>query len=194
MKLSNQELIDDLAERTIANVVAAEELKNSSIQALNQKSSPVSWSALECIEHLNRYGDFYLKELKKQFLTSGQVPANTLFKSGLIGNYFANSLQAKENLNKMKTFQDMNPKGSELTISVIDKFVAQQKEMLEILERCLTINLKKAKTSISISSVIKLRMGDTLRVVIYHNERHIVQANKAVAAGGKAVVSKGVES
>ncbi|MFT5821788.1 MAG: hypothetical protein ACI8ZM_003044 [Crocinitomix sp.] len=180
MKVSNQELIDDLVERTIANVLVAEELKNLTIEKLNQKSSSESWSALECIEHLNRYGDFYLKEIKKQFLTSGQVPATTIFKSGLLGNYFAKSLQPKEKLNKMKTFKDMNPNGSDLAIEVIDTFIGQQKEMLEILDRSLTINLKKVKTSVSISSVIKLRLGDTLRVVIYHNQRHLVQAKKAV--------------
>ncbi|NOQ71301.1 MAG: DinB family protein [Crocinitomix sp.] len=180
MKLTNQELIDDLAERTIANVMAAEELKNLPIEILNQKSSSESWSALECIEHLNRYGDFYLKEIKKQFLTAAQVPATTEFKSGLIGNYFAKSLQAKEKLNKMKTVKNMNPNGSDLTIGVIDTFIAQQKEMLEILDRSLTISLKKNKTSISISSVLKLRLGDTLRIVIYHNQRHLAQAKKAV--------------
>ena len=180
MKLTNQELIDDLAERTIANVTAAEELKRLPIEKLNQKSSNESWSALECFEHLNRYGDFYLQEIKKQFLTAAQVPASTEFKSGLIGNYFAKSLQAKEKVNKMKTFQNMNPNGSALAIDVIDTFIAQQKEMLEILDRSLTISLRKNKTAISISSVIKLRLGDTLRVVIYHNQRHIEQAKKAV--------------
>lgn len=39
-------------------------------------------------------------------------------------------------------------------------------------------DLGKIKTSISISKWIKLKLGDTFRVIIYHNERHIVQANK----------------
>jgi hypothetical protein len=35
------------------------------------------------------------------------------------------------------------------------------------------------KTSISISSFIKLRLGDTLRLVVYHNWRHLIQAKNA---------------
>jgi hypothetical protein len=181
MKLTNQELIDDIVQRTIANVLEAEKLQTLSVEDLNKKPSADSWSALECIEHLNRYGEFYLPEIKKQFLTSPQVDPTTIFKSGVIGNYFAKSLMPKENLNKMKTFKDMNPNGSELEIDVLDTFIAQQKEMLEILDRSLTLHLKKTKTAVSISSVIKLRLGDTLRVVIYHNDRHMAQANKAVA-------------
>tara|TARA_B110000046_G_C12978413_1_gene392211 strand:+ start:867 stop:1439 length:573 start_codon:yes stop_codon:yes gene_type:complete len=181
MKLTNQELIDDLVQRTIANVLAAEKLQTLSVEELNKKPLTDSWSALECIEHLNHYGQFYLPEIKKQFLTSPQVEPSTIFKSGMIGNYFAKSLLPKEDLNKMKTFKNINPSGSELEIAVLDTFIAQQKEMLEILDRSLTLNLKKTKTAVSISSVIKLRLGDTLRVVIYHNGRHMVQANKAVA-------------
>ncbi|MEO9077333.1 MAG: DinB family protein, partial [Gelidibacter sp.] len=33
-------------------------------------------------------------------------------------------------------------------------------------------------TAISISNLIKLKVGDTFRVVVYHNERHLVQANR----------------
>ena len=41
-----------------------------------------------------------------------------------------------------------------------------------------SLDLNKIKTAISISKWIKLKLGDTFRVVVYHNERHIKQANK----------------
>ena len=40
------------------------------------------------------------------------------------------------------------------------------------------IDLNKTKTAISISKLIKLKIGDTFRVVVYHNERHLIQAEK----------------
>lgn len=180
MKLTNKELIEDLKARTNANIAIAEELKKLSIEKLNQKTSAESWSALECIEHLNRYGDYYLPEINKQLKTANTVSPSTIFKSGVLGNYFAKLLQPKEKLNKMKTFKEMNASGSVLSIETIHKFIAQQLEMLEILEHSLTVNLKKTKTGVSISKVIKLRLGDTFRVVIYHNQRHLIQAQKAV--------------
>lgn len=180
MEMTNQELIADLTNRTNKNIKAVQALKALPVDTLNQKADPKSWSALESIEHLNRYGNFYLPEIQKTFLTAAQVPVTTVFKSGLIGNYFAKSMRPKEKLNKMKTFPDMNPNGSNLSADVLDTFIEQQYQMLELLTRSETIHLKKNKTSISISTILKLRLGDTFRVVIYHNERHIIQAQRAV--------------
>ena len=100
------------------------------------------------------------------------------FKSGFLGNYFAKSMLPKEKLNKMKTFKDKNPIGSKLDKSTIDNFILQQEQILNLLEKAREVDLNKTKTAISISKWIKLKMGDTFRVVIYHNERHLVQANK----------------
>lgn len=86
----------------------------------------------------------------------------------------------KEKLNKMKTIKSMNPVGSNLDKSVLDKFINQQKTLLELLKQAKKVNLTKTKTGISISKWIKLRLGDTFRVVIYHNLRHMIQAEKVV--------------
>jgi hypothetical protein len=52
--------------------------------------------------------------------------------------------------------------------------------MLELLEAARTVDLTRTKTGISITNLIKLRLGDTLRVVVYHNWRHIEQAQRAI--------------
>ncbi|MFM7022373.1 MAG: hypothetical protein ACKOXB_05295 [Flavobacteriales bacterium] len=56
----------------------------------------------------------------------------------------------------------------------------QQKQTLELLEAAGKVDLKKVKTSVSISKFIRLRLGDTFRFVIYHNQRHIAQAQKVL--------------
>lgn len=80
----------------------------------------------------------------------------------------------------MNTFKEMNPFEKNLDQSVIDKFIKQQKELLDLLKLAESKNLTKIRTRISISKWIKLRLGDTFRVVIYHNFRHIKQAEKAI--------------
>ena len=189
MKISNQELISDLIRRTEEVLLDAEELNQLSPEALNWKSKPERWSILECIEHLNRYGDFYLPEIDRRLLNARSVAAGAVFSSGILGNYFAKSMLPREQLNKMNTFQSMNPSGSDLDRSVLVKFLKQQQRMIELLRRARQVDLTRTKTSISISNWIKLRLGDTFRVVIYHNQRHIVQAQKA-REQQKTVVSK----
>lgn len=172
--MRSEELICDLIERTRGILNQLEQLSEQTTEELNWKPAPDSWSALECMEHLVRYGKFYLPEIRSRIAESNHAPRE-LFKTGLLGDYFAKSLAPKEKLNKMKTFQYMNPNGSKLDHSVLYTLIAQQKEMLDLLDLARGVDLTKTKTSISISKLIKLRLGDTFRVVIYHEQRHMVQ-------------------
>ena len=179
MTIISEKLIQDLIERTRININQAEKFSLLSTEKLNFRAQKESWSILECFEHLNLYGDFYIPEIKKRIENSKTQPKEN-FKSGLLGNYFAESMLPKEKLNKMKTFKDKNPIGSKLDKSTIKRFISQQEKILNLLDQSREIDLNKTKTAISISKLIKLKIGDTFRVVIYHNERHLVQANKMV--------------
>ncbi|HLU87105.1 MAG TPA: DinB family protein [Taishania sp.] len=179
MKLKNAQLIDELIEITNQNIQQVQAFKELVDSQLNYKINPSSWSILECIEHLNFYGDFYLPEIDKQIKRS-KHRHGTEYKPGWLGNYFANSMKPKEKLNKMKTFKEMNPINSKLTTATLDKFLEQQQKLLVLLEESRKIHLGKTKTAISISKMIQLKLGDTLRFFTYHNERHIVQAQKVL--------------
>jgi hypothetical protein len=181
MQITNTQLIDELLRLIETTTVSAKQFKKLSSAQLNYKKSPESWSILECIEHLNLYGDFYLPEIQKQVLKAEKVPANSTVKSGLLGNYFANSMKIKNGkVNKMKTFKDKNPINSQLSVTTIDRFLKQQQLLASLLMQSKTIDLTKTKTAISISSLIKLRLGDTLRFLVYHIERHIQQAERVL--------------
>ena len=180
MKTTSEQLIEDLIERIRQHLNATEKFKMLSDSYLNKRPAPESWSVLECIEHLNLYGDFYLPEIGKRIRNS-RYPAEHNFKSGWLGNYFANSMLPKEKLNKMKTFKDKNPIGSRLDRKTLDRFTNQQHQMLKLLEQARNISLNRTRTAISISNLIRLKLGDTFRFVVYHNQRHIVQAEKAVS-------------
>ncbi|WP_339713694.1 DinB family protein [uncultured Kriegella sp.] len=179
MKVASKELLADLIERTENCMTEAENLYTKSKEELNYKSSPHTWSILECIEHLNRYGDFYLPEIANRMAKSSALPAVNFY-AGLLGDYFAKSMLPKEKPNKMKTFKDKNPNGLSLNKTSIERFLSQQKTLLELLHRAKGVNLNKTKTAISISKFIKLRLGDTFRVVVYHNQRHLVQVNNVL--------------
>jgi hypothetical protein len=177
MKIKSEKLLLDLAERTHQNIKRAELLKDKTDEALNLKKSVESWSVLECLEHLNLYGNFYLPEIDLRIDVT-PLQNELFFKSGLIGNYFAQSMLPKPKLNKMKTFKNMNPLNSKLDRIVIDVFIRQQHQILYLLKRAEEVSLNKTKISISISRFIKLKLGDTFRFLIYHNQRHLDQAER----------------
>ncbi len=177
--MKSDELIHDLIKITKVNMNEVQTFKTLSEQELNHRKTNNSWSILECIEHLNRYGDFYIPEIKKSMLNS-KHPKSATFKSGFLGNYFANTIKPKEKLNKMKTPKSMNPINSSLDKSVLDRFIYQQEQLLEHLNEANNINLTKLKTPTSLSKWINLRLGDTLRFVIFHNQRHVQQAKRVL--------------
>ncbi|WP_353102670.1 DinB family protein [Myroides odoratus] len=142
---------------------------------LYTRPQPASWSVLECIEHLNRYGYFYIPEITIRISTSKYTTPSPIFKSGFLGNHFAKSMLPKAKLNKMKTFKSMNPSTSHVDREVLTVFIQQQDSLIALLEQAKNINLNQTKTSISISKWIKLKLGDTLKVVVFHNLRHLVQ-------------------
>lgn len=175
MRISTLKLISELKNITQENIQFGETLLDKNESELNFRRSKESWSILECLEHLNRYGNFYIPEIDNR-ISKSKFPPKTEFSSGLLGNYFAKSMLPKEKLNKMKTFKIMNPIHSKLDKNVVTEFINQQNQLLDLMEKSDQINLEKTKTSISISKLIKLKLGDTFRFVIYHNLRHINQA------------------
>ncbi|WP_326983087.1 DinB family protein [Chryseobacterium sp. MYb264] len=179
MKISSSQLLSELKSITSDNIVFVEELLPRSEGDLNYRISDDSWSIMECIEHLNRYGNFYIPEINQRILLSRSI-SDSVFISGLLGNYFAKSMYPKIKVNKMKTFKNMNPIHSRLNKDVLTEFIKQQNHLFKLLDHAQNVSLNKIKTSISISTLIKLRLGDTFRFVIYHNLRHIEQAKRVL--------------
>ncbi len=181
--MTRTELIEDLKSRTEGVISEIPTFKSMGIEELNRRNSPESWTILECLEHLNLYGDFYLPEIEGR-INAAQTSNNETFISGWLGNYFAVSMLPGEKgkLNKMKTFGSMNPINKPLGLNTLERFEKQQRHLLVLLDKALQVDLGKVKTGISISKWIKLKLGDTLRVVIYHNQRHVIQAVKVQRA------------
>ncbi len=186
MKIKSEQLIKELLELTRENIHYAESLKVKSTDELNWREKEGSWSILECLEHLNLYGDFYNPEIKN-VLQESNIKTVLYFKSGLLGNYFAESMLPKKGFKKIKTFKDKNPLGSNLNRKVIQRFIDQQVQLIELLKKASGVNLNKVKTAISITKFLKLKLGDTFRVVINHNIRHLEQVKNIPNAKVNAV-------
>jgi hypothetical protein len=168
------ETITKQVESTIIEVEKLKELDNSK---LTWRESDHAWNILECLEHLNLYGHFYLPQMGLKIQESNSV-SETDFRPGILGNYFSKSMLPKTKLNKMKTFKDKNPINTTLDTGVIDLFLSQQRQLLQIIHQAQKVSLNKVKINTSISPLIKLKLGDTLQFYINHILRHLVQIDR----------------
>ncbi|MFK7925633.1 MAG: DinB family protein [Bacteroidia bacterium] len=189
MSLTNKELIHELNQKVEDCIIRVNRLLTYEIEALNWREDNASWNVLECIEHLNLYGDFYLPEIEKRISASKRkvVGEQHRFKYSRWGNFFVNAVAPKEEgkINKMNAFKNLNPHFDKLEKNTLDKFLKQQERLLQLLEQAKDLDLNKIKTNSTIKFV-RLRLGDTLRAEIYHNQRHINQAYKVIGNLGKA--------
>jgi len=175
--MQSEILIQSLIEQSRQIINQVEKLKVNDLQFLSWKENPNSWSILECLEHLNLYSEFYSPQME-HLIKNSKTKNEIEFKSGLLGNYFAKSMLPKEKLNKMKTFKDKNPLNTNLDKTVIDKFINHQIKFVDLLSQSRNVSLNKVKVETSISSFIKLKLGDTFQFIINHNIRHLKQIER----------------
>lgn len=182
MKMPSHTLLDTLLAQTQRATQTARTFTLLDEAALNFRPAPQAWSILECLEHLNRYGDFYLVEIERCLLQAKQTPNPPPYQSGWMGNYFAHMMQVKEGkMTKMKTLPDKNPLHEVLSVTVLDKFLKQQESLVKLLHMAKEVDLNRNRTAISITRFITFRLGDTFRFFINHIERHVWQASQVAA-------------
>lgn len=174
MKLNSEHLLNELIQHTEENIQFVETLQSLSDEKLNQRKAPNSWSILECLQHLNLYADFYHPEIENQTERNSNSFTSE-FQPGFLGNYFVQSMLPKPKLKTMKTPKSMNPIFTNLDCLVLTTFIENQKQLLYLLEVSKTKNLTKIKTRISIAPLLKIRLGDSLRFIVFHNVRHVKQ-------------------
>lgn len=174
MKTNSKNLLADLLAIIKTNIQAAENFNKLPDDVLNRKPAPNAWSILECLEHLNLYSAFYLPEIEKHLRNPGYPKAT--FKSGLWGSYLVKMVIPKEGGKKMTTFKSMNPAGSKLNRNVVRVFMESQQDLEGYIEMAKTADLNRAGIAVTFTRLIKLKLGDALRFMAYHNQRHVQQA------------------
>lgn len=148
---------------------------------LNWKQSPQSWSILECIEHLNFYCRYYNPRLRKamDLALAKNVPVAP-HQPGWLGQKFI-SMMHPDNNKKQTTFKRMNPSGSSLDKSVLEKFLAYQSDLDAIVGDAASVDLNSTFVPVEFLRLLKMNAGDALMFVVVHEQRHIRQAKNVLA-------------
>jgi DinB superfamily len=183
-------LIDDLLNETEIILKKAIEWQLIPHGKFALKPSPESWSANECLQHLNSYGRYYLPAIEKSIAQVKNSNPTDEFSSGWLGNYFTKlMLPTKEGKlsKKMKSPKDHTPKTIIESHIVITEFIDQQEKLLQLLTLAKKIDLNKSKVGISIAPFIKLKLGDVFMFLMAHIVRHTQQAERALGKKSEVI-------
>jgi len=176
------ELLEQLQADVRQLILTANYLQTTDPGLLLQEPAPGKWSVIQVLEHLNSYGRYYLLAIERSL--EKDKPAIEVFKPGWLGNYFTKWMKPGENgviVNKMQSPKDHRPSKYLDILPVLTTFLEQQYYLLELLELAKSKNISIIRTPVSISRFIRLKVGDTFRFLIAHEQRHFVQIDNTLA-------------
>ena len=177
------EMLDSLQNDVRQLILEGNYLKSIDPAILLQEPAPGKWSVIQVLEHLNSYGRYYLLAIERSM--NKNTEKVEYFKPGWIGGYFTKLMKPGKNgqiSNKMKSPKDHRPTKYPDAFPVLNTFLEQQQYLLDMLELAKSKNIGAIRTPISISRFIKLKLGDTFRFFIAHEQRHFVQINNALVS------------
>lgn len=159
-------------------ILVRTKLYPTSEEKLNHKSSPETWSVLECLAHLNSYSAHYLPSFEKaiQDAESKGFKPEKEFYSTWLGRFSIQSVLPENIHKKMKAVKKHNHLNSQLSKNEIKQFEENLNRLSVILEKSNRISLNKTKVRIEVMPIFKLRLGDIFQFMVYHQSRHLVQA------------------
>ncbi|MGZ8557401.1 MAG: DinB family protein [Chitinophagaceae bacterium] len=184
------ELLEQLQADTRQLILQGNYLKTTDPRLLLQVPAPGKWSVIQVLEHLNSYGHYYLLAIERS-LTKDK-PAIEFFKPGWLGNYITKLMKPEQNgtiAHKMQSPKDHRPSSHPDAFPVLNTFLEQQHYLLDLLELAKSKNISSIRTPVSISKIVKLKVGDVFRFFVAHEQRHFVQIEN-VLAGLKGITNK----
>jgi hypothetical protein len=151
-------------------------------EQLNSRAIPGKWSIAEIFEHLNITHGLYLRAINN-VMADAPINNKDKFNSGWMGNLFYNIIMPRPDgtVFKLKAPKKLHSKTVQLNgREVLGKFLQQIDEFDHILELSAYVDLQKVKIPLSFTNLVKLRLGDILRFIAAHSERHLLQAQRVM--------------
>jgi hypothetical protein len=156
-------------------------------EQLNWRESNEKWSIAECLLHLNYVSEYYFPATLKAIDNnkSKKKSAIPTFQRGWLGHRIVGSVRLGTNnkINKpVQAPQKYNPqKHSSSKIDgheIIKQFLEHQNSLLQMLQDSKRLNIQNIRVPIALGGLIRIQLGDMLKILVYHTERHVVQAQR----------------
>ncbi len=158
-------------------IAAAKQLLGKDDQELNWKASASSWSAFECIQHLNLYAAYYLPALEQAINKARSNPQENI-KLHFMGRKSIEAVSL-DTYKAQKTLKRMNPLSSQLSKDCVKAFLMHQEQLCKLIEQSAAMDINQKLVPIEFLKFFKLSIAETLIFTIEHQRRHLLQAEKA---------------
>ena len=178
MTYDTNELLDRLQQRVTENVALLDQLATLPEEKLHLRPRPKAWTALEALAHINKFDRAYQRQVEHSLAATNYGPAAT-FRPGWLGNKVANWARPGAKTIKLWAPKSVNFREREVPAGTLADSQDYSLKLSDLIERVRTTDLARTKVATIETPWVKLRLGDVLRLLVYHDWRHIEQAERA---------------
>lgn len=179
---SKQSLITELLDRIELIKASTQPFLRLTEQQLNFSPGPNKWSIAEVFGHLNIAHDVYIRCILSRITLAPDVKTDS-YRSGWLGDLLYEKIMPRAD---GSVFKIPSPRSFHANKEGLDgheelqRFLQQCDALDDILRHVSTKDLQGIKIPFSFTRFLRLRLGDNLRYLIAHNERHLLQAHRVM--------------
>ena len=166
----------------ILNMVARE-FAHLSDRELRTRPAPGKWSIVECLQHLNLAERYYVRQLQHKTDQLGLIqhnPTDQTLESDWVGKLMLRFLDPKSTVKipapgiiRPRAASDLNP------ADVMGQFLELQTLQHELLGKLTYLDWNREKMPSLFGNWLTMQLGDVVRMLVVHTERHLQQALRA---------------
>lgn len=185
-KYKSEDLLNELVKDVQRIKESAQFFQSSDQTKLAYSPDKSKWSVVQILEHLNAYNRHYLPLIEKH-VSIVTHSRNPVFTPGFWGEMFTKKMKPTnvyEIKNKMKAMKAYTFPNSLHVDSVLQEFLSHQDKLTRLLEMAKGNDLNAIHIPITLTSLVKLKLGDMFRFLIAHEQRHMIQARNTLREVG----------
>ena len=161
------------------NLERLDQLATLPVSKMQRRPAPRAWTALEALQHLNRFNLDYLQLVEAAVEHPRAQPPFFSFVAPGMARWVADWALPGAATIKLPTLPSMNPRREALDLSV----VTAARQNLHRLGRAITASKSLDTDRVTIPTaelkIVRFPLGEALRMLVNHDRRHIGQAERA---------------
>jgi hypothetical protein len=177
---SRQGLITELLDRIELIKAGSQPFTRLSADQLTLNPAPGSWSIAEVFAHLNLSNAIYIRYILPKITLAPDTVADDL-RTGWLGDWAYERIVPRPDgsVLKMRSAKSVFPvKPTEESKEVLFDFHRTCDALDDIVRHSATKDLRRIRIPFHFVPYLHFGLGETLRFLIAHNERHLLQAQR----------------
>lgn len=177
---SRQGLITELLDRTELIKAGSAAFLRLTDEELGFSPAPGTWSIVEVFGHLNLSNEIYIRYILPRVTLAADRPSDD-FSSTWLGDWAYEKIVPRPDgsVFKMNTAKSVRPVKPNTDVrEVLHHFHRTCDALDDILRHSATKDLRRIRIPFHFIPLLHFSLGETLRFVIAHNERHLLQAQR----------------